>query len=271
MSISPDHSPSSQEKLALQSDFTSKSLLTSKFKDGILHIQLDDDATRNSLSLNMIHAINSAISTINETTRCVVISSTGPIFCSGHNANELIDITEEQANDVFHSSTNLMINIRKCPAPVVAQVQGGAIGAGCMLALSCDFVIASEEAYFQTPGGSKGWFCFTPMATLVHHCSSRRALEMLFTGDRISANQAFTWGMINKVSAIEELQANVENFISKITRGNTEMLRIAKDTFYDVLDKGYLPAMHDMANMMAKTCLLPSAQERLSSITKPKK
>jgi enoyl-CoA hydratase/carnithine racemase len=245
-------------------------LINTSFVDGTYHIELADDATRNSLSNIIIDNLQCALSSLPDNARCVVISSLGPIFCSGHNADDLINISLDSSRALFAKSTNLMIALRECPVPIIARVQGGAIGAGCMLALTCDFVVASEDAYFQTPGGAKGWFCFTPMVALLQHCAPRLAMEMLFTGEKISASKAHQLGIINRVVETSNIAKATEQFISKITQGNPEMLRLAKASFYSTLGQDYQLAMHNMAQMMAETSILPAAQTRLSSIKKSK-
>jgi enoyl-CoA hydratase/carnithine racemase len=100
---------------------------------------------------------------------------------------------------IFEACTALMETIPGIPQPVIAQVHGIATAAGCQLVASCDLAVAAEEARFATPGVRIGLFCATPMVALSRAVGSRRAMEMLLTGEAISAQEALAAGLVNRV------------------------------------------------------------------------
>ena len=87
------------------------------------------------------------------------------------------------------------------PQPVIAAVEGAASAAGCQLVASCDLAIASKTAKFATPGVHIGLFCSTPMVALSRNVAPKHAMEMLLTGDLISAEEACRIGLVNRVVA----------------------------------------------------------------------
>src|SRR5246127_1356758 len=87
------------------------------------------------------------------------------------------------------------------PQPVIAAVQATATAAGCQLVASCDLAVASHAAKFATPGVNIGLFCSTPMVALTRNVSPKHAMEMLLTGELISAEEAFRIGLVNRVVA----------------------------------------------------------------------
>ena len=239
-------------------------LLHCKLEDRIYKMTFCDDRSANSLSLNLLEELTKALTAAPSLgARAVVLSSKGKTFCSGHNLKELEGISRPKAEELFSASARLTMTIRRLSLPVVAQVQGPAIGAGCQLALSCDFVVASNVAYFQTPGGSLGWFCFTPMASLINTIAPKRALEMLFSGRKVSAELAESWGMINLVASPDQLESSTESFANQVSSGSAEMLALGKSAFYESLSATQPEAFRKAADLMAQTVILPDAQNRI--------
>src|SRR5829696_4398348 len=95
---------------------------------------------------------------------------------------------------LFDVCCELMETIQEIPQPVIAQVHGVATAAGCQLAATCDLVVASEEARFATPGVRIGLFCSTPMVALSRAVGQKKSMEMLLTGEFISAQEALAEG-----------------------------------------------------------------------------
>src|SRR5205085_10672752 len=112
--------------------------------------------------------------------------------------------------------TELMETIQSIPQPVIAQVHGMATAAGCQLVATCDLAVAAEEARFATPGVKIGLFCSTPMVALSRAVGRKKALEMLLTGEPISAREALTAGLVNKVVPPAELESEARALAEKI-------------------------------------------------------
>lgn len=154
-----------------------------------------------------------------------------------------------------------MQTLHEIPQPVVARVHGLATGAGCQLALTCDLVVASEEAAFETPGGRGGWFCTTPMVAVTRAVGAKRALEMLLTGDPVDAQRAFQWGMVNRVVPHASLETETRELAERASRGSVASKAIGKRAFYAQVALDEHQAYAHAAEVMATSALLPDAQE----------
>src|SRR5260370_893273 len=116
----------------------------------------------------------------------------GPAFSAGHDMGEMVGKADAFYRRLFEACTVLMETLQDIPQPVIARVHGLATAAGCQLAASCDIVVAAQEARFATPGVRIGLFCSTPMVALSRAVPAKRAMEMLLTGDAISAQEALS-------------------------------------------------------------------------------
>ena len=114
-----------------------------------------------------------------------------------------------------------METVQAIPQPVIAKVQGVATAAGCQLAATCDLVVAAEEARFATPGVKIGLFCSTPMVALSRAVGQKKSMEMLLTGDFISAEEACAEGLVNKVVPAESLEAETRKLAEKICESSS--------------------------------------------------
>src|SRR5947207_14780458 len=109
----------------------------------------------------------------------------------------------------MNACSAVMLQIVRLPQPVIAAVQGTATAAGCQLVATCDLAVASTAATFATPGVNIGAFCSTPGVALSRAVGRKHALEMLLTGEPISAQRAFEIGLVNRVVAPEALDGEV--------------------------------------------------------------
>ena len=126
----------------------------------------------------------------------------------------------------------MMATMQEMPQVVCAKVHALATAAGCQLVASCDLAIAAESAGFATPGGKGGLFCHTPLVAVARNIGRKRALEMAFTGDPITAATAAEWGLINRAVPDDELDAAVDDLMRRATRGSAASKALGKRTFY---------------------------------------
>src|ERR1044071_3416453 len=177
--------------------------------DGIAILTLNRPQARNSLSEALIAALTESFADIatDKRVRAVVLAANGPAFSAGHDMKEMTarrsdgDRGRAYFKQLMDACAAMMQAIVHLPKPVIAAVQGPASAAGCQLVASCDLAIASRAAKFATPGVNIGLFCSTPMVALSRNVSRKAAMEMLLTGDLISAEKAAEIGLINRVVA----------------------------------------------------------------------
>src|SRR5207248_11540862 len=118
----------------------------------------------------------------------VILRGNGPVFCAGHDLSEMIDREPSEYEKLFALCTDVMETLQSIPQPVIAQVHALATAAGCQLVASCDLAVASREARFATPGVKIGLFCTTPAVALSRAVGRKKAMEMLLTGEPITAD-----------------------------------------------------------------------------------
>jgi 2-(1,2-epoxy-1,2-dihydrophenyl)acetyl-CoA isomerase len=158
--------------------------------------------------------------------RAVVVTGAGRAFSSGADLKAGFDATPEGHPDVGRALREryhpIITGLRRMPKPVVAAVNGPAVGIGCSLALACDLVIARESAYFLLAFVNIGLVPDGGSSLLIpERVGYTRAAEMALLGERIPARQALEWGLINRVTADDELEGAVDALAERLAAGPT--------------------------------------------------
>ena len=220
-----------------------------------LEITLNRPDSFNALSQEMMHHLQIAIDQANkqEDLTCIIIKAKGKAFCAGHDIKQMQATAEtDYYQALFHQCSHLMQSIVACPIPVIAQVQGIATAAGCQLVASCDLAISSNGARFAVSGINLGLFCSTPAVALSRNIHPKHAMEMLLTGEFISADKAQTLGLINGVVTDDELTAATREMATKISLKARAAVLTGKAMFYPqlnmALEQAYAFASEHMVN-----------------------
>jgi enoyl-CoA hydratase/carnithine racemase len=129
----------------------------------------------------------------------------------------------------------MMLTINTMPQPVIAQIDGIATAAGCQLVANCDLAVATMESRFAVSGINLGLFCSTPAVPLSRNLSRKQAMQMLLTGDFISAEQAQSYGLINDVVNNNELKQATMDLAHKIAAKSPLAIKLGKQMFYQQL------------------------------------
>ncbi|MGB3632586.1 MAG: enoyl-CoA hydratase [Rubrobacteraceae bacterium] len=204
-------------------------------QDGkVAYVTMNRPDKRNALSLAHMVELKACFESIgkNKEAQVVILRANGPAFCAGHDLSEMVGRDPEFYRRLFDVCTELMTAIQTIPQPVIAEVHGIATAAGCQLAATCDLVVAAEEAHFATPGVRIGLFCSTPMVALSRSVGQNKAMEMLLTGDFISAEEARAEGLVNKVVPAEELGGESRKLAEKIAEASALVVGVGKQAFY---------------------------------------
>lgn len=213
---------------------SSASTLIFEIKDRVAFLTLNRPEKRNALSQQLLSELETALARIEHdpNVQVVVIGAQGPVFCSGHDLSEMTECSEAHYRELFRQCSNVMLSLRRLPQPVIARVQGMATAAGCQLVAACDLAIAAENATFATPGVKIGLFCTTPMVPLVRAIPAKPALEMLLTGEPITAQRALELGLVNRVVPKDNLHEAVIHMVNLIQRSSPAIIRLRKAAFY---------------------------------------
>ncbi len=230
-------------------------------------LTLNRPERRNALSLELMRELTAALERAagDNGVRAVILAAAGPVFCSGHDLNELRNADLHQCRRIFRECVRLMQALRQTPQPVIAEVQGVATAAGCQLVAACDLAVASEDARFATPGVKIGLFCSTPMVALTRKIAPRRAFEMLVTGEMIDAHTALAWGLVNRVAPAGALRAETLGLAARIVEASPLVLALGKQAFYRQLELDEAEAYDYTAELMALNTLTEDAQEGIAA------
>jgi enoyl-CoA hydratase/carnithine racemase len=155
--------------------------------------------------------------------------------------------------------------ITSLPQPVIAAVEGTATAAGCQLVATCDLAVAGEAAQFCTPGVHIGLFCSTPMVALSRNLSRKHAMEMLLTGDMVSAGDALAMGLVNRVVPAGTALAGARRLADQIAAKSRGTIRIGKRAFYDQAALPLAEAYTHATAIMVENMLAHDAEEGIGA------
>jgi 2-(1,2-epoxy-1,2-dihydrophenyl)acetyl-CoA isomerase len=209
---------------------------------GVARLTLDRPDAGNGVNLELARELMEATTECSEdrNVRAVLVRGAGANFCVGGDLREFGTMDGRLPLHLKHVTTYLhaaIASLVRLDAPVVAAVQGSAAGAGFSLVCSCDLVVAAESARFLmaytkvglSPDGSGSWF-------LPRLVGTRRALELALTNRRLSAEEAHSWGVVNRVVADDRLGEEAELLVNQLAAGATAALADAKHLLHDSWD-----------------------------------
>ncbi|MGO3133384.1 MAG: enoyl-CoA hydratase [Alcaligenes sp.] len=226
---------------------------------GLARITLNRPAQYNALSEEVLDSLQHILDTLAQdpSLQCVIIQATGKAFCAGHDLKQMRANPEHTYyRDLFSRCSRVMQGVLALPVPVIARVQGLATAAGCQLVATCDIAVASDSTRFAVSGINVGLFCSTPAVALSRCVPPKAAMEMLMTGEFISAQRAQELGLINYAVAEELLDQTVQKLADSILAKSPVAVRAGKAMFYRqrslALEQAYDYAGQVMAdNMMS--------------------
>jgi len=230
---------------------------------GVVMLTLNRPHAFNALSEAMLTTLHRELDAMaqDESVRVVILAAAGKAFCAGHDLKEMRAAPSlEYYEQLFAQCSDMMLTIQRLPVPVIARVQGIATAAGCQLVAMCDLAVASTIARFAVSGVNVGLFCSTPGVALSRNVLRKQAFEMLVTGEFISAQEAKTRGLINRVAEPEQLDAELEKLVAAIVSKPRIAVAMGKEFFYRQAEldiaAAYEAASQTMAcNMMDEAAL----------------
>jgi enoyl-CoA hydratase/carnithine racemase len=249
-------------------------LIEARDARGVVTVTLNRPASFNALSEEMLDALEATLAKLagDDGVRALVLAGAGKAFCAGHHLKEMI-ATPELAyyQRLFAQCARMMLALQKLPVPVIARVHGIATAAGCQLVAQCDLAVASTEARFAVSGVNYGLFCSTPSVPLLRNMHPKQAMEMLVTGDFISAEEAARRGLVNRAVAPEQLDPAVDSLLQSILAKPREALAMGKELFYRQREMGIEAAYQLAAQTMAANMMAPCALEGVTAFTEKRK
>jgi enoyl-CoA hydratase/carnithine racemase len=236
--------------------------------DGVATVTLNRGERFNALSMPMIGALETTLDALDgdAQVRAIVIAARGRGFCAGHDLKELRAHPDlEWQRELFANCGRMMQKITRLPQPVIARVHGIATAAGCQLVSMCDLAVAADSAHFALPGVNVGVFCSTPAVGVARNIARKRVMEMLLTGEMIDAPTAVSWGLVNRVVPIAQLDEAVKEFTDVIVSRSPAVVALGKRAFYEQVDRGMANAYETATEAMACNLLEPDAAEGIDA------
>lgn len=193
-----------------------------RISQSVQYITIDRQDKLNALNQAVISGLMEAFKQAeqNPKVHCVVLTGAGSkAFVAGADIAEIKTLNQESAAAFLQKGNDLMNFIQNLGKPVIASINGFALGGGCELALACSLRVASKTAQLGLPeiglGLIPGYGATQRLTRLIGH---GRALEMMLSGAMISADQARNWGLVNQVAESDELEAAVEKLAGRLAR-----------------------------------------------------
>ncbi|PDW01491.1 enoyl-CoA hydratase [Candidatus Viridilinea mediisalina] len=241
--------------------------LTFEVAERLAFITMNRPSRRNALSLEHMEELIDAFRVVGRRgdVGAVILRGAGPAFCAGHDLSEMQGRSPEFYRHLFDTCVVLMETIQAIPHPVIAQVHGMATAAGCQLAATCDIVLAAEDARFATPGVRIGLFCSTPMVALSRAVPPKKAIEMLLTGDPITADEARAFGLVTRVVPADQLEDATLTIGTKIAGASAAVVGLGKQAFYRQINMPQHQAYAYTKEVMSFNATFADAQEGISA------
>lgn len=235
-----------------------------ELRDGVGRIVLDRPPL-NVLNIAMMEEIRSALRHAQAATdtRAIVFAAVGKMFSAGVDIAEHTHELMERMLGAFHGIFHLMADGE---VPTVAVVQGHALGGGCELACFCDLVVAAQDAKFGQPEIVVGVFPPVAAALFPHLVGGRQAAELILTGEAIPAEEAHRIGLINAVVPADQLGAEAERLLARLTNKSAAVLRVAKRALRAGMATGFDHALPTIETIYTKSLMsLEDAGEGLTA------
>ena len=232
-------------------------------QDRIATLTLNRPKSLNPVNVRMTGELEQLVSWLAghpQEVRVVIFTGAGKAFCTGDDVKELASLGLEQARQLSLRQANLYLAFERLPQPIIAAINGPAMGAGCVCAYSCDLRVASQAAIFGMPEVKLGWPPGYGVAQLTAIVGKARALELCTTGRTINARQAQEWGLVNELAPGVMLMKRARQIAGEMLELPAEALRETKRLVH--ADEGQLPKVTHRADTEAYIRCLDSADAR---------
>ncbi len=238
-------------------------------RDRVATLTIDRPQRRNALSRAVVVGLTQQIQALGEDPDVGVIVITGAgekTFCAG---GDLGDQVGDAGPLGMHHDRGAFVELlraqRSSTRPLIARVNGHALGGGFGLALGCDLVVASENATFGMPEIKVGLFPMMIMAVVSRNIGRKAATELMLTGERISAEKAIEYGIANRAVPAHELDATVDALADRIAGFSPAILRLGREAFYRTQDMGFDEALYSLQAMLTVNALSEDTAEGVTA------
>jgi enoyl-CoA hydratase len=237
--------------------------------DGVATVMLNDPEKRNMLSGSMLSEVVAAMEMArdSEEVRAVVLTGSGDkVFCAGADlggfAADATLVQKHYGSDLFLEFFRLMPRLGK---PSLCAANGHVLAGGLGLALSCDLVIATEGATFGTPEINVGAFPYMIMALIYRNVPRKKVNEMMLLGDRLSAEDAVTFGLANKVVPAGEFDTAVADWATRLASKSPLLMKLGHDAMYRQQDMAIDDGLEFLRSQLSLTFTTEDLREGVAA------
>ena len=222
------------------------STINTSLENHIFTITINRPDKLNALNQTVLNELNAAMDLVytDKNIKAVIITGTGEkAFVAGADIAEFVSVKDDEGASLSKKGQNIFFKIENCPKPVIAAVNGFALGGGCELAMSCHFRLASTNAKFGQPEVNLGLipgYGGTQRLTML--IGKGKAIELIMTGNMIGAEEAKTLGLVNYVESPENLLPKTKEILNVIlTKSPVAVSKViaAVNAFYDTQKNGF--------------------------------
>ena len=235
---------------------------------GTARLTIDREAARNALSAKVVLELQEGLATAeaDPQVRAIVLTGAGSrVFCAGGDLGGLSGEGFLAGHDGRRAYGGLLLALSQVKKPTIARVNGHALAGGLGLVLACDLAVASADAGFGTPEIDRGLFPMMVTALLQRHLGRKRALELVLSGDRLTAAQALEWGLLNRVVPAAELDSATAALAAKVGGKSLAILALGRRSFFTAEDLPLAQAVEYLAAQLSLNVLTEDAAEGVSA------
>jgi enoyl-CoA hydratase/carnithine racemase len=237
--------------------------------DGVATVTVNRPERRNALSWSVVADLRSVLARLRDDAevRVVVLTGAGEkAFCAGADLGGMADgASFLELHEGRGGLASLFLDLWSLGKPTIARVRGYALAGGMGLALACDFVVAADDAQFGTPEIDVGLWPFMITVPLVRSMPPKKALELMLTGRRVGAEEAERIGFVNRVVPVDALDAAVGELASGLAAKSPAIVKLGRDSFYEVWDRAAADALAYLHPMLTVTTMTEDAQEGIAA------
>jgi enoyl-CoA hydratase len=243
---------------------------------GIATLSIDREAKRNALDRETLDALEAALDAAagDPGVRVIVLRGAGDrVFCAGADLAEIRSHTSiEASRRHFDGVARVMLAMQRAGQPVIARVPGFALAGGFGLAVAADFTIASPDARFGLPEIGLGLLPLMVSAPIYRALGSRKVLlDLVLTGRQIDAAEALRLGLVSRVVAASELDAEIARLAASLLALSPTALRLGKEAVYTLCEMEYLTSLRYLREMTVLASRSDDAQEGIQAFFEKRK
>lgn len=237
--------------------------------DHVATITVNRPQRRNALSWDVVELLRRRLgeAKADDAVRVVVLTGAGDrAFCAGADLGNMaagasfLDLHRGRGG-----LADLFLDLYALGKPTIAKVRGYALAGGFGLALACDLVVASDDAQFGTPEIDVGLWPFMITVPLMRSMPPKKVLELMLTGRRVDATEADRLGFVTRVVPASDLDAAVADLCGVLVTKSPSVIRLGRDSFYEVWDRAAADALAYLHPMLTLTTLTDDAQEGIAA------